>query len=148
MVPDSVSRQSLRFLFAEHFFVPLVFGGDPSDRACRDCFRVEDDPSDEVIVCSSSPRDISLSRYKDRPFCVISTQDYWELGVVDPSPFPIYLGLGCSKPWITEDCFLFPEFCEIEPKIGVIGPCLNLKVSVEAEFSTFTLTFRFKQIGR
>ena len=76
MIPDSVLGQSLRFFLAEHLFVPLVFGGDPSDRACGDCFRVKDNPSDEVIVHSSFSRDVSLSRYKDRSFCVISMQDY------------------------------------------------------------------------
>ena len=52
MIPDSMSGQSLRFFFAEHLFVPLVFGGDSSDRGCGDYFRVKDDSSDKVVTRS------------------------------------------------------------------------------------------------
>ncbi len=98
---------------------------------------MEDDPSNEVVCYPSFPRDISLSRYEDSSLCVIGTQDYWELGMINPSPFPVYFGLSCSEPLIAEDCFLFPKFCEIEPKVGIVGSCLNLEIGIEAELSTF-----------
>ena len=115
----------------------LVFGGDSSNGSHGDCFRVEDDPSDEIVIYSSFSGDVSLLRYKDGPLCIIGTQYHWELGMVDPSSLPVYFRLGCSKPWIAEDCFLFPEFREIEPEVSVVGPGLNLEVSVEVELSAF-----------
>ena len=57
--------------------------------------------------------------------------------MVDPSMFPVYLRLGCSKPQIAEDCLLFSKLRKIELKVGVVGPCLNLKIGVEVELSTF-----------
>ncbi len=57
--------------------------------------------------------------------------------MVDPSPLPIYFWLRHGKPWVPKDCFLFPEFGEVELKIGIVGPCLDLEVGVEAELSAF-----------
>ena len=67
--------------------------------------------------------------------------------MVDPSSFPVYFGLRSSKPWIPQNCFLFSEFCEVEPKIGVVGPHLNLQVGVVVELSTLVFhTIDIKQL--
>src|SRR5712692_2453630 len=99
--------------------MPLVFRGDASDGCCRDSFWVEDDPSEEVVILFLLPRDIPLSGYKDGSFCIVSSEYYWELGVVDPSAFPVYFWLRGGKPWISEDGFLLAQFGKIESEIGV-----------------------------
>src|SRR5229473_6159266 len=137
MVPDSVSRQPLRLFFAKHLFVPLVLEGNPSNGGCRDRFWVEDNPSNEIVVWALLLRDVLLLVHKDCFLCIVGPQYHWELGMVDPSSLPVYFWLSCSEPWITEDCFLFSKFCEIESKVGVISPCLDLEVGVKAELSTF-----------
>src|SRR5258707_9613598 len=115
----------------------LIFGGDTSDGCCRDSFRMKDDSPKEIVALFLCSRDISLSRYKNSPFCIVGPQYHWELCVINPPSFPVYFWLCGSKPWISEDGFLFSEFCEIESKIGMIGPCLNLQVGVVAQLPAF-----------
>src|SRR5216684_816200 len=109
MVPDGVFGQSLRFFFAEYFLMPLVFRGDASDGYCRDSLWMKDDPSEEVTVPLFLSGDVLLSGCEDSPFCVIGSEYYWELCVVNPSTLPVYLGLCSGKPRIPEDGFLFPK---------------------------------------
>ncbi len=71
MIPNGVSGQSLQRFFTEHFLVPLIFRGDPSNGRCGDYFGMEDDPSEEVIVRPSFPGHISLSGYKGGSLCVV-----------------------------------------------------------------------------
>ena len=92
----------------------LVLGWDPSNGRDRNLFGMKNDPSEEVLVRSLLSGYVPLSGYEDGFSCVIGTQYYWELSVVDPSSFPVYFGLHGSEPWISEDCFLFPEFGEVE----------------------------------
>src|SRR5258708_36744323 len=104
----------------------LIFGGDASDGCCRDSLRMKDNPSKEVAILLWCSRNIPLLGYKDGPFCVVGSQYHWELRVIDPPSFPVYFWLCGSKPWISEDGLLFPKFCKVELKIGVIGSRLNL----------------------
>src|SRR5713226_6525055 len=98
----------------------LVFGGDPSYGCCRDSFWVEDDPSKEVMILLLLSGDVSLTRHKNSSFCVRGSKYYRELRVIDPSPFPIYLWLCGSKPWVSEDGFLLPKLGEVKSKVGMI----------------------------
>ena len=108
---------------------------------------MEDDPSEEVVVRPPFSGNISLLGYEDGSFCVIGTQYDWELGMINLASFPIDLWLCHGKPWVTEDCFLFSKFCEVEPKIGVVGPHLNLQVGVVVELSTLVFhTIDIKQL--
>src|SRR5258708_5016696 len=100
MIPDGMSRQPLRLFFAEYLFVSLILGGDPSDGYCGDLFRMEDDSPEEIVACPLLSRDILLSGHKNGPLCVVGMQYYRELGVIDPSSFPIYLWLCGGKPWV------------------------------------------------
>src|SRR5258708_14489329 len=104
----------------------LVFRGNASYGCRRDSFRMEDDPSEEVMILLFLSRDVPLSRYKDGPFCIVGSEYYWELCVVDPSAFPIYLWLCSSKPWISEDGFLLSKLGKVESEIGMIGSHLYL----------------------
>ena len=106
--------------------MPLIFGGNPSNGCRGDLFRVEDDPSEEVIACFFLSGEVPLSGHKNGLFCVVGSQYHWELCVVDPSSFPIYFWLCGSKPWVAEDCLLLSKFREVETKVGVASPCLNL----------------------
>ena len=87
---------------------------------------MKDDSSEEVVVSPSFSRDISLSGYKDGFLRIVGSQYYWELGVIDPSSFPVYFWLCGGKPWVSKDGFLFSKFGEVESEVGVIGSRLNL----------------------
>src|SRR5258708_38868490 len=130
MIPNGMSREPLRLFFTKHFLVSLVFGGDTSNGCCRNSFQVNDDPPKEVVIPFLFSRDVSLSGYEDGFFCIVSSQYYWELCVINPSLFPIYFGLCSSKPWIPEDSLLLPKFGKIESEVGMIGSCLNLQVGI------------------
>src|SRR5258708_7111872 len=106
--------------------MPLIFRRDASDRCGRDSFRVEDNPSEEIIILSLFPRDVPLSRYKDGFFCILGSEYYWELRVIDPSTLPVYSWLRGSKPWVAENCFLLSKFSEIKSKVGMVVSRLYL----------------------
>ena len=91
---------------------------------------MDNDPSEEVAIPLFLSRDISLSGYKGGPLRIVGSEYYWELCVIDPSSFPVYLGLCGGKPWISEDGFLLPEFSKVKSEIGVIGSRLHLQVGV------------------
>src|SRR5258708_13004808 len=110
--------------------MPLVFGGNTSDGCCGDSFWVKDDPSNEVAVLFLLSRDVPLSRYEDSLFRIIGSEYYGELGVVDPSAFPVYLGLRSSEPWISEGGFLFPNFGKVEPEVCFITSFFNFTFHV------------------
>src|SRR5713226_1395377 len=106
--------------------MPLVFRRDSSDWSRGDLFGVKGDSSEEIVVRRFLSGKVSLSRCKDGPFCVIGPQYYGELGMIDPSPLPIYLWLRSGEPRISQDCLLFSEFCEVELEVGMVVPCLDL----------------------
>src|SRR5260370_39300114 len=106
--------------------MPLVFRGNASYGRRRDSLWVEDDPPEEVVFRLFLSRDVLLPRCEDGSFCVIGSEDHWELCVVDPSAFPIYLWLCSSKPLISEDGLLLAKFGKIESKIGMVGRRLYL----------------------
>src|SRR5712692_6983322 len=108
----------------------LVFRGNASDRYCRDSFWMEDDPSEEVVILFLLPRNVPLSGYKDSSFRIVSSEYYWELGVVDPSALPIYFRLRGSKPRVSEDGFLLAKFGKIKPEVGVVTSRLYLQIGV------------------
>ena len=49
-------------------------------------------------------------------FCVWTSKNDREMGVVDPTAFPIYFGLYGCKPWIAKDGFVFAKVGEEELK--------------------------------
>ena len=104
----------------------LVFGGDASYGYCRDSFRMEDDPSKEVVVLFFLSRDVPLTRYKNGSLCVMGSKYYRELCIIDPSPLPIYFWLCGSKPWVSEDGFLLPKLGKVKSEVSVIGSRLYL----------------------
>src|SRR5713226_9078162 len=99
----------------------LIFRGDAPYRRCRDSFRMEDDPSEEVMILLLLSRDVPLSGYEVGPFRVVGPKYYWELCVVDPSTFPVYFWLRGGKPWISEDGFLFSKFGKVESEVSVVA---------------------------
>src|SRR5258708_7878278 len=101
MIPDGMLRQPLRLFFTEYLLVSLILGGDPSNRCCGDLFRMKDDSSEEIVAHPLLSRDIPLSGHKDGSLCIFGTQYYWELGVIDPSSFPVYFWLRGGKPWVS-----------------------------------------------
>ncbi len=58
------------------------------------------------------------------------------MSVVDPTLFPIYFGLHCCKPWVTEDGLMFAEVGEeeLEGNSGRSGS--NVQDGIVAEVST------------
>src|SRR5258708_13174189 len=112
--------------------MPLVFGGDPSNGCCGDLFGVEDDSSKKIVIYSSLSGEIPLSGDKNGLLCITGAQYYGELGMINPSPFPIYLWLCGSKPRVPQDCFLFSELCDLELEICMVISFLNLQISVVA----------------
>src|SRR5258707_3953227 len=104
----------------------LVFGRDASYGCCRDSFRMDGDPSEEVMILFFLSRDILLTRDEDGSFCVVSSKYYRELCVVNPSSLPIYSWLCGGKPWVSEDGFLLSKFGKVKSEIGGIGSRLYL----------------------
>src|SRR5229473_4747688 len=100
MIPDGMSRQSLRLFFTKYLLVSLILGGDPSDGCRGDLFRMKDDSSEKIVARPPLSRDIPLLGHKNGSFCIAGMQYYRELSVIDPSSFPIYFQLRGSKPWV------------------------------------------------
>jgi hypothetical protein len=61
--------------------------------------------------------------------CVLGSEGYWQLCVVDPSLLPINLGLEGHEPWVSENGFVFSQVGEEESKCGVLCSHLYLKIS-------------------
>ena len=87
---------------------------------------MENNPSKEIVIPLFLSRDVLLSGCEDSPFCIVGSEYYWELCVVDPPAFPIYFGLCGSEPWVSEDGFLLSKLGKVESEIGVVGPRLYL----------------------
>src|SRR6266852_1481532 len=99
MVPYCVQWESLGFFFTEYFVVFLVFFWYlNSVRLCF--FWMYGYPSYVVSVWVRFSWDVLIPRDKDSSFCIVCSQNDRELRVVNPSLFPIDLGLHHHEPGI------------------------------------------------
>ena len=113
MVPYSVTGQPLGFLLVEYFFMTLVFVWEVCLRGF--CFlRMDCDTPYKIPVTVNGSWYILPSWGKGGSFGVIGSENNGELGVVDPSLFPVDFWLVGGKPWVSQDSFLFADMSQEE----------------------------------
>ena len=111
MVPDGMSRQSLRVFFAKDFLVTLVFVREVFFLPVfLVCYSWDDDcPANVISVLIGLDWCVPGSRYEDSFLRVGRSKDDGELGMVYSPFLPINLWLGAGEPGVPEDCFLFSQ---------------------------------------
>ncbi len=138
MVPDRVGWEPLGLLFAKDFCVASIASGD--FRVVGGFFwGVQCDSTYEVTVISNWLRSIDTS---GKEFCSLGIQasEYnGEMGVIDPTLFPIYLWLHCCKPWITKNRLVFTKVGEEELERDGSGPGSDVQDGVVVEVSASVL---------
>src|SRR5229473_2642853 len=102
--------ESLRLFFAEDLCVASISSG--YFWVISILRWVQRDPAYEVSVVPDWPGSIGGSGEEFCPLHVWTPEYDREVSVVDPAPFPVYLGLHRREPWVTEDGFVFAKIGE------------------------------------
>src|SRR5258708_36526061 len=105
--------ESLQLLFAEDLSVTSITSRDfwVVGSLFRGLYR---NLAYKVAVVPDGSRSVDASGDEFCSFCVRTSEYDREMGVVNPSAFPLYFGLYCCKPWIAEDGFMLAEIREKE----------------------------------
>ncbi len=139
MVPNRVGWKPLRFLFAKDFGVTSVTLGYLC--VVGILFRWEQrDSAYEISVVFDRSGSIYTSGDKLGFFCIGASKYNGKVSVVNPASFPVYLGLHCCEPWVTEDGFVFTKVGEEELERDGGRPGSYIQDGVIAEVSA--LVFR------
>ena len=109
MVPYGSSWQALGSLFAEYFGMTVEFFGYFSQVCIFWLLRMDRDPAQEISFLSSRLGNVSYSGNEGRFLHIWCPEHYGELGMIDPSLLPVDPWLGCCKPGISEDHFMFSK---------------------------------------
>jgi hypothetical protein len=109
MVPYSVFGQPLGLLFTEHLPMLLVFFWYFPFLQLSELLGVYRDPSNEVFRFRFDTGYVFHSWYEHCFLCIWGSQDDGQLCVVNPSSFPIDVGLYCSEPWVPQDGLVFAQ---------------------------------------
>ena len=107
MVPYRMHGQSLGFLLAEYFSMLLVFFGDSTGSFGSEDLRMDCNSSYVVSIWSWLAELVPISWHEDRLFSIVRFEDDRQLGMVDPTVFPINLGLYCCEPGVSQDRLVF-----------------------------------------
>ena len=106
MVPDRMAWEPLGLLFTKDLHVTSIMSGD--FLVVGGLFwGMQCDSAYEVSVISDGSGSVNASGKEFCPFCIWASEYNGEMGVVNPSSFPIYLGLYGREPRVAEDGFVF-----------------------------------------
>src|SRR5258708_10685277 len=134
MVPNRVGRKPLGLLFAEDLRMVSVSSGYFQVVATFFGW-MQGDSADKVSVVSDWLGSIDASGEEFCLLCVWAPKYNGEMGMVNPTPFPVYFGLHCCEPWVAEDSLMFSKVGEKELESDGGGPGSDVQDGVVAEVS-------------